>query len=214
MPDDGVTPAGFLDDDGVWRDARSDLSGAAGHPALFLDRDGVIVEETGYLHRVEDLALIPGAAEFIAEANHRGILVMVASNQSGIARGYYGWPEFHGVQAELYERLERLGARVDLTLACPHYPQHPDRKPCPGMLHKAAAMSGIDLGRSWVIGDKASDLEAGRAAGLAGGILVLTGHGRNERAHAVALATAAFPVAIEDSIREARQVLDACQAKR
>jgi len=151
MPDDCLIPAGLLDADGVWRQAHADLSWARGLPALFLDRDGVVVEEVNYLHRVEDLALIPGAAEFIAEANHRGIPVVVATNQAGIGRGYFGWPEFQQVQAELNRRLERAGARVDLTLACPHYPEHPDRKPRPGMLRKAAEMIGIDLGRSWVV---------------------------------------------------------------
>jgi len=202
MPDDGVTPDGHLDRDGLWIQAPESLAWASGRAAFFLDRDGVIVEEVGYLHRPADLALIPGAAEFIAGANRRGIPVVVASNQSGIARGYFGWPEFQRLQAELNRRLAEAGARVDLTLACPHYPQHPDRKPCPGMFHKAAALSGLDLGRSRVVGDKAGDLEAGRAAGLAGGILVLSGHGFEHRDAALALAAPAFPVAIENSIRE------------
>ena len=159
---------------------------------------------------MEDLALIPGAAEFIAQANRRGIPVVVASNQSGIARGYFGWPEFHRVQAEMTRRLESAGARVDLTLACPHYPEHPDRKPGPGMFRKAAEIAGIDLRRSWVIGDKSSDLEAGRAAGLAGGILVRSGHGGEHQAIAPSLARADFSVRIEDSIAAAYWVLDNC----
>ena len=210
MPDDGVTGAGFLDRDGLWREARGDLSFAAGRPAVFLDRDGVVVEEVDYLHRVEDVALIGGAAEFVAEANRRRIPVVMASNQAGIGRGYFGWPEFHAVQAEMTRRLEDAGARVDLTLACPHYPEHPDRKPCPGMFLKAAEMTRIDVRRSWVIGDKASDLEAGRAAGLAGGVLVLTGHGPGHRDSALALCQADFPVTVEESIRQAWHVLDAC----
>lgn len=208
MPDDRVTARGFLDPDGLWRETSGDLAFARGRPALFLDRDGVVVEETGYLRRVEDVALIPGAAEFIAAANRRGIPVVVASNQAGIARGYFGWPDFHAVQAELDRLLEQAGARVDLSLACPHYPDHPDRKPCPGMFHKAASMTGLDLARSCVIGDKASDLEAGRAAGLCSGILVLTGHGPDHRAASLALAAPAFAVRIKPSIREATYVLD------
>jgi D-glycero-D-manno-heptose 1,7-bisphosphate phosphatase len=220
MPDDCLISEGFLDAEGVWRQGRGDLSWAGGRPALFLDRDGVVVEEVGYLHRVEDVAVIPGAAQFIAEANRRGIPVVVASNQAGIARGYFGWREFHQVQAELYGRLEHAGARVDLTLACPHHPEHPDRKPRPGMFRKAAEMAGLDLGRSWVIGDKTSDLEAGRAAGIPAGILVLTGHGPNHRAAALALGDAAgkgasptptFRVFVENSIREAWYALDDCQ---
>jgi len=183
-----------------------------------------VVEEVQYLQRVEDLALIPGAAEIMAEANRRGIPVAIASNQSGIARGYFGWREFHEVQAELNRRLERAGARVDLTLACPHYPDHPDRKPRPGMFRKAAAMAGLDLGRSWVVGDRAGDLEAGRAAGLAGGVLVLTGYGHAHRSAALALAAPVpagvpsgvlsrpgFRVSIENSVRDAWYVLDRCQ---
>lgn len=209
MPDDGVIGGGCLDSDGLWREARGDLSFAAGRAAVFLDRDGVVVEEAGYLHRAEDLALIPGAAEFVAEANRRGIPVVVASNQSGIGRGYFGWREFQQVQAEMNRRLEEAGARVDLTLACPHYPEHPDRKPCPGMFRKAAEMAGLDLRRSWVIGDKSSDLEAGRAAGLAGGVLVLTGHGANQREAALGLRRPDFGVRVEGSIRETRWVLEA-----
>jgi D-glycero-D-manno-heptose 1,7-bisphosphate phosphatase len=232
MPDDCLIPAGFLDADGVWSQAHADLSWAAGLPALFLDRDGVVVEEVDYLHRVADLALIPGAAECIAEANRRGIPVVIATNQAGIARGYFGWHEFHQVQAELNHRLERAGARVDLTLACPHYPEHPDRKPRPGMFRKAAEMAGVDLGRSWVVGDKTSDLEAGRAAGLAGGILVLTGHGASHHAAVLALAPAVesnssgrsppsvlcgappwhdFRVLVENSIRDVSYALHKCQ---
>ncbi len=207
MPDECLT-AGFLDAEAVWRRARGDLAWAAGRAALFLDRDGVVVQEVNYLHRVEDLALIPGAAEFIGQANRRGIPVVMASNQAGIARGYFGWDEFHQVQAELERRLECAGARLDLTLACPHYPEHPDRKPSPGMFRKAAQMAALDAGRSWVIGDKTSDLEAARAAGLPGGVLVLTGHGARHQARGLTLGTPAFRVAVESSIAGALWLLD------
>ena len=204
----------LIDAEGCWREAGGDLRWAAGRAALVLDRDGVVVKEAGYLHRVEDLALIPGAAELIAEANRREIPVVMASNQAGIARGYFGWDEFLTVQTELKRRLEEAGSRVDLTLGCPHYPEHPDRKPRPGMLVKAGQMAGIDLGRSWAIGDKASDLEAARAAGLAGGVLVLSGHGVEHRAAALGLETGAFRVAVEDSIAGAKWLLDALTAGR
>ncbi|MGO9259616.1 MAG: D-glycero-alpha-D-manno-heptose-1,7-bisphosphate 7-phosphatase [Bryobacteraceae bacterium] len=214
MPDECLTPAGFLDAEGLWRLACGDLSWARGRPALFLDRDGVVVEEVDYLHRAEDVALIAGAAELIAEANRRGIPVVIASNQAGIARGYFGWPEFQQVQAELNRRLGRAGARVDLTLACPHYPEHPDRKPRPGMFRKAAEMAALDLGRSWVIGDKTSDLEAARAAGLSGGVLVLTGHGAHHQAGALGLETPAFRVTIGNSIAGTLWLLDELAAGR
>ena len=199
---------GSLDAEGVWREARGELSWCAGRPALFLDRDGVVVEEREYLRRVEDVALLPGAAELIAAANRRGIPVVMASNQSGIARGLFGWGEFQQVQAEMNRRLELAGARVDLTLACPHYPEHSDRKPQPGMFRKAAEMAVLDLRRSWVIGDKTSDLEAARAAGLAGGVLVLTGHGAGHEAAAGAIRTAGFRVVVEKSIGGLLWLLD------
>ena len=214
MPDDCLIPAGFLDAEGVWRLACGDLSWARGRAALFLDRDGVVVKEVDHLDRVEDLAVIPGAAELIAQANRRGIPVVIASNQAGIARGYFGWREFQQVQAELNRRLERTGARVDLTLACPHYPEHPDRKPRPGMFRKAAEMAALDRGRSWVIGDKTSDLEAARAAGLSGGVLVLTGHGAHHQAGALGLETPAFRVAIENSTAGTLWLLDELAAGR
>jgi D-glycero-D-manno-heptose 1,7-bisphosphate phosphatase len=214
MPHERVTPAGFLDAEGVWREPSGDLAWASGRPALFLDRDGVVVEEVDYLHRVEDLAVIPAAAELIAEGNRRAIPVVIATNQAGIARGYFGWPDFHRVQAELNRRLERAGARVDLTLACPHYPEHPDRKPCPGMFLKAAQMASLDLSRSWAIGDKTSDLEAARAAGLAGGVLVLTGHGPSHQARARGIETPGFRVTVQDSISGAPWLLDMLAVSR
>ena len=111
-------------------------------------------------------------------------------------------------------RLEEAGARVDVTLVCPHYPEHPDRKPQPGMFCKAGQMAALDLERSWVIGDKASDLEAARAGGLAGGVLVLSGHGEEHRLAARGLETGAFRVAIEDSIAGAGWLLDELVAGR
>ena len=131
MPDDCLTPAGFLDAEGLWRLACGDLSWARGRAALFLDRDGVVVEEVDYLHRVEDLALIPGAAELIAEANRRGIPVVIASNQAGIARGYFGWHEFQQVQAELNRRLERAAPAWISRWPARTIPNIPTANPAP-----------------------------------------------------------------------------------
>ncbi len=190
--------------------------GKENRPALFLDRDGVIVEEVRYLHRVEDVALISGAAETIAAANRREIAVVIVSNQAGIARGYYGWKEFEEVQQVILSELGRLGARVDAVLACPHHPagvgryghpSHPARKPQPGMLLRAAELLGIALRRSWIVGDKTSDLEAGLAAGLCGGLLVLTGHGQEHREAATALGNSEFEVLIAASIRDAVRLI-------
>jgi len=204
--------AGFLDGDGVWCQVFEKPRQRHRRPALFLDRDGVIVEEVLYLHRVEDVAIILGAGETIAAANQRGVPVVVVCNQAGIGRGYYGWQDFHDVQRAIFDALGGLGAHLEGVFACPHHPDavepynhraHPARKPQPGMLLRAADMLDIDLEGSWIIGDKASDLLTGRAAGLRGGVLVMTGHGSEHREAAIALGTLEFKVLIASSIAEA-----------
>jgi D-glycero-D-manno-heptose 1,7-bisphosphate phosphatase len=154
-------------------------------PAVFLDRDGTLNVETDYLHRPEDAALYPGAGAALAKLNARGVPVVVVTNQGGIGRGMYGWGEYHSVMERITDLLARGGARLDGAYACPHHedgageyrhPDHPDRKPNPGMLLRAAAELHIDLDRSWIIGDKECDLEAGRRAGCRAA-LVRTGHG-------------------------------------
>jgi D-glycero-D-manno-heptose 1,7-bisphosphate phosphatase len=159
--------------------------------ALFLDRDGVIVEEVNYLHRVEDLQLIPGAAAVIALANAKSIPVVIVTNQSGVGRGYYDWAAFATLQNELLTRLGEDGATVNMVLACGYHKDalppfridnHPWRKPGPGMLQSAAKTLGFDLARSWLVGDTHSDIDAARNAGLTGAVHVLSGHGRRDRA--------------------------------
>ena len=202
-----------LDGDLTWCERRSPPRRA---PALFLDRDGVIVEEVVHLHEVEKVCLIAGAAAVIAEANRRRLHVVVVSNQSGVGRGHFGWEAFREVQEKILAELAAAGAHVDAVLACPHHhavrppyrhPDHPDRKPNPGMLSKAAAMLEIELEASWIVGDRAGDLEAGRRAGLAGGLHVLTGYGRRERSRARALAAADFRILDADSIADALELL-------
>ena len=201
-----------IDAEGVWTQVlKPPQSGK--RPALFLDRDGVMVDEVNYLQKAEDTRLIPGAAETAAAANRLGVPVVIVTNQAGIAYGYYGWDEFIAVQDKFLSDLEAGGAFVDGVFACPHHPKgkppygHPNppaRKPNPGMLLRAADMLAIDLAASWIVGDRASDLEAGRNAGLAGGIHVLTGHGDGdgERAAALALATNRFQVRCAESITQ------------
>jgi len=202
----------FLDADDIWCQVFAERLGDGSRPALFLDRDGVIVEEVLYLHRVKEVALLPGAAEAIAAANQRGWLVVVVTNQAGIAHGYYGWKEFEAVQEAILFELGRLGARIDAVLACPHHPAHPARKPQPGMLLRAAEALSIDLPRSWIVGDKASDLLAGRAAGLKGGILVMTGHGPAHQEAATALRAPEFDVRVASAIGEAVKLLISSEA--
>jgi len=154
--------------------------------AVFLDRDGTLNEEVGYLHEPQEVVLVPGAAQAVARLNARGIPVIVVTNQSGIGRGKYGWKEFQAVTDRIAVLLQEWHAHVDGVYAAPHHeqglgeyahPDHPDRKPNPGMLLRAAAEYGLDLSRSWMIGDKADDLEAGRRAGCRVA-LVLTGYGK------------------------------------
>lgn len=155
-------------------------------PAVFLDRDGTLNEEVDYLHRPEELVMIPGAAAAVARLNARGIPVVVVTNQSGIGRGYYGLEDFQRVMDRMVQFLAAEGARLDAVYLAPHHeqgvgglahPDHPDRKPNPGMLLRAAEEHGLDLAGSWMVGDKDVDLAAGRAAGCRVA-LVRTGYGR------------------------------------
>jgi len=187
-----------LDSDGVWIEILGQRRSA---PALFLDRDGVVVVETHYLHEVEKTELIPGAGPAIAQANKRGWHVVMVTNQGGIGRGLYGWAEFAAVQNKIKADLAAFDAHFDAICACPYHPDfgdqqgrdHPDRKPNPGMLLKAAAALDIDRGPSWIVGDMHSDMAAGRNGGLAGGIHVNSGW-PDMRAKALAEARDGFPV--------------------
>ncbi len=174
---------------GIWLWAAGPPAGVP-RPALFLDRDGVIVEDPGYLCRPDDVRMIPGAAAPIASANRRGIAVVEVTNQSGIGRGYYTWHEFAAVEEAIARMLADSGAYVDAVFACPYHregvapwmhPAHPARKPGPGMLLAAQTLLNLDLRASWIVGDKLSDLEAGYRAGLRGGLHVLTGTGARHR---------------------------------
>ena len=153
--------------------------------AFFLDRDGTLIEEVHYLSEPSQVRLIPGAAEAVRVLNSAGMLVVIVTNQAGVARGYF--PESRG--AEVHDRLSALlaahGARIDAYYHCPHHPTEgvgeyrvecDCRKPRPGLLLRGARELDIDLARSWMVGDKLSDAEAGAAAGCRT-VLVRTGHG-------------------------------------
>lgn len=173
---------------GLFAQRLTDMD-ARGKPCLFLDRDGVLVEETNYLHRTDDVVLIAGVADAIARANTLAIPVVIVTNQAGIGRGYYSWAQFIEVQAFILERCREHGAHYDMVLACAYHAEgvppydraaHPWRKPNCGMLREAALTLGVDLSRSHIVGDTLSDLGAGASAGLSGGTLVATGHGERE----------------------------------
>ncbi|MBT07210.1 MAG: HAD family hydrolase [Rhodospirillaceae bacterium] len=175
----------LCDDIGLWCEEVTEARAwSAGRAGLFLDRDGVVLQRIPYLHKASDALLVEGATDLIKACNRKEIPVILVTNQSGVGRGMYGWPEFREVQDELSSQLKKGGAWLDLVLACAYHgegsgeyrvPQHPWRKPRPGMIHEAARILRIDVSRSWIVGDRASDIEAGRVSGLAGGVLVLSG---------------------------------------
>ena len=146
--------------------------------AVFLDRDGTINEEVGYLDDPDRLRLMPSAAGAIRLLNEAGIPVIVVSNQAGIGRGYFLAATVEAIHERLAEQLARGGAHLDAVYYCPHHPSEgcDCRKPKTGMLVRAAQEHGIDMQRATMVGDKVSDLEAGRRAGCRT-VLVLTGYG-------------------------------------
>ena len=195
-------------------------SAAETRPALFLDRDGVIVEDPGYLSRPSDLTLLPGAAGVIALANRLGIPVIEVTNQAGIGRGYYGWNEFVEVEEALARALAEADAALDAVFACPYHhdgvppwshPAHPARKPQPGMLLAAERLLTLDLGRSWIVGDKLDDLQAGYHAGLRGGLHVLTGQGAAHRRDVTEWQPPNYKLQLGDSIADAAALLTALE---
>lgn len=199
-----------LNDQGAWCEILT--RPPPGRTALFLDRDGTVVEEVEYLYRAEDVRIISGAADVIATANAAGIPVVLVTNQAGIGRGYYGWAEFRAVQQALGAALAAQGARLDAIYACPHHrdgrgcfahPDHPLRKPNPGMLLQAALDLSLDLRHSWLVGDKEIDVEAAKRAGIAGAMHVATGHGIAEARRVAALATPMFEIRFGCTIADA-----------
>ena len=149
-------------------------------PAIFLDRDGTINVEKNYLYRIEDWEWIPGAHDSIKMLRDAGYLVVVISNQAGIARGLYSTGDVDVLHANVQQELAMHGTCIDAYYYCPHHPDFDDlctcRKPAPGMLLQAAKDLNIDLTASWMIGDKAIDVFAGHAAG-ANSMLVKSGYG-------------------------------------
>ncbi len=147
-------------------------------PGVFLDRDGTINEDRGYIGDPADVVLIDGAAEAIRRLNRLGVPVIVLTNQSGIGRGYYNRTDLVAVNKRLSELLEEKGAHVDGIYWCPHRPDEncECRKPGTKLLEDAADEHGIDLARSVMVGDKISDLELARRVGMKR-VLVLTGYG-------------------------------------
>jgi D-glycero-D-manno-heptose 1,7-bisphosphate phosphatase len=159
--------------------------------AVFLDRDGTLIEDINYLGHIDDVHFYPWSVEAVRALNRAGLRVIVVTNQSGVARGFYPETAVHDVHRFLDSVLNGGGARIDGYYYCPH---HPDgkvpgyaracdcRKPGPGMIDRAAREMGIDPGRSFVVGDNWQDVQLARAVG-ATGILVRTGKGRRHEAN-------------------------------
>jgi D-glycero-D-manno-heptose 1,7-bisphosphate phosphatase len=165
--------------------------GGAGRPAIFIDRDGTLSEEVGYVNHPSRFRLFPWAVDAVRLVNRSGFLAVMVTNQAGVARGYF--PE--SVVKEVHGAVERAmaagDARLDAIYYCPHHPEVGEapyrldcdcRKPRPGLLLRAADEHGIDLASSWVVGDRLGDLQLAWTVG-ARAALVRTGYGLGELTH-------------------------------
>lgn len=154
--------------------------------AIFLDRDGTIVEEIDHRSPTDDLALLPGAAQALHSLKEKGFLLVIVTNQGGVGRGEFTEEDVRRMHRGLAEDLSQIGLKMDGIYYCPHHPdatlkryrvECPCRKPKAGLLERASDDLSINLVESFMVGDKLSDVEAGRRVGCRT-ILVLTGHGR------------------------------------
>jgi D-glycero-D-manno-heptose 1,7-bisphosphate phosphatase len=159
--------------------------------AVFIDRDGTISEEVGYINHVSRFRLFPYAASAIKHLNENGWLAIVITNQAGVARGYFSEDTIQTVHAAMTKELESSGARLDAIYYCAHHPSVGEppyrldcdcRKPKPGLISRAAKDFDIDLEESWMVGDRYSDMELARNAGVKS-MLVMSGYGRGEWEH-------------------------------
>lgn len=150
---------------------------------MFVDRDGTLIVEKNYLANPDDVQLIPGSGAALVELRAAGFAVVVVSNQAGVARGYFGEDAVHAVHARIDALLAAEGASIDRYYFCPHHPDFGGpcrcRKPNTGMLEDAARDLDLDLPRSYMVGDRLNDVEAGGRLGVPG-LLVRTGYGATE----------------------------------
>jgi len=154
-------------------------------PAVFLDRDGIINKDRGYVHKIDEFHFIDGVFDACREMSKAGYRLIIITNQAGIARGYYTEEEFHYLTNWMLNEFRQHGIEIDDVYYCPHHPVHgmgeyrcdcDCRKPAPGMILRAAKEHSLDLRHSILIGDKTTDIEAGRTAGIGCCVLVSTGH--------------------------------------
>jgi D-glycero-D-manno-heptose 1,7-bisphosphate phosphatase len=159
--------------------------------AVFIDRDGTISEEVGYINHASRFRLFPYSAAAIKLLNDNGWLAIVVTNQAGVARGYFDEDMIHIVHETLKQEMSASDARIDAIYYCAHHPAVGElpyrsdcdcRKPKPGLIHNAAKELDIDLKESWMVGDRYSDIELARSAGV-NAAFVLSGYGRGEWEH-------------------------------
>lgn len=178
---EGMTFDGYFLDIGLpetLAQAKAETVALLVRPAVVFDRDGVLNEDSGYTHRPEQLVWRPGAREAVRLLNDRGYYVFVATNQAGVARGLYEESAIAVFHAHMQDELAKVGAHIDAFYACPFHPEgtveryrvadHPDRKPNPGMILRALSEWPVDRSRSFLVGDRDSDIEAAQRAGLPG----------------------------------------------
>ena len=165
---------------------------------MFVDRDGTLIEEVGYLDRLDRIDIYPYSVDAVRLLNRAGFAVVVTTNQSGVARGYFDEAVVGAVHDRIAAVFAAGGARIDAFYYCPHHPEAAVaryrqacdcRKPRPGLLQRAARELGLDPRRSFVVGDRSNDVEAGRAVGAAT-VLLQTGYGADADAATRAAATA------------------------
>ena len=170
-------------------------------PAAFLDRDGTLMHDTGYVGDPALVEVYPGVSEALGRLKAAGFKTIIVTNQSGIPRGYFTETDFHKVQAR-FETLVGPGL-IDAVYYCAEHPDHATdrRKPGPGMLLEGARDHGIDLARSWMIGDRAGDVEAGVRAGVRS-ILVRTGEGAKADGSGAAHVAESFAEAVDFILRK------------
>lgn len=162
------------------------------HKAVFLDRDGTIIEDTGYIRSPDQINFIPGSIEAIKMLKDAGYKIIVISNQSGVARGLLTEDMLQTIDKIIHRSILNGGGQIDGSYYCPHHPEigvYPYkqvcecRKPHPGLVKKAVKEHHIDLSKSFMVGDHATDIETAKRAGISKSVFVLTGHGESEKAN-------------------------------
>ena len=185
-------------------------------PAVFIDRDGTISEEVGYVNHVSRYRVFPFAAEAVRELHAAGWLAVLVTNQAGVARGYFAEEMIGRVHGVLAAELERGGARLDAVYYCPHHPSVGEppyrldcdcRKPRPGLIHEAAREFRLDLAECWMVGDRYSDVVLARNAGVRSAF-VLTGYGRGELEYQSHAWEHQPDLVAEDLLEAARKIIE------